>query len=191
SREENLERNNAVAADAVDNGLPPLPKEVPAWESLSQDAKKVYARMMENYSAYLEYTDAQIGRVIGAIAAKGQLDNTLIIYIVGDNGASAEGGLEGTVNGIAGLNGIQLGLPGWPAGQVRRHWPPRDRAEYPGRLGNFRGYSVPVDQAGGVALRRNAQPDGDQLAETHPRQGWAAFSIPSLHRRRSYHLAGS
>lgn len=67
---------------------------------------------MENYSAYLEYTDAQIGRVIGAVAAKGQLDNTLIIYIVGDNGASAEGGLEGTVNGIAGLNGIQLGLPG-------------------------------------------------------------------------------
>src|SRR5262249_8985837 len=112
SREENLERNNAVAADAVDNGLPPLPKEVPAWESLSQDAKRVYARMMENYSAYLEYTDAQIGRVIGAVAAKGQLDNTLIIYIVGDNGASAEGGLEGTVNGIAGLNGIQLGLPG-------------------------------------------------------------------------------
>ena len=50
--------------------------------------------MMETYSAYLEYTDAQIGRVIDAIAAKGQLDNTLIIYIVGDNGASAEGGLE-------------------------------------------------------------------------------------------------
>jgi arylsulfatase A-like enzyme len=67
---------------------------------------------MENFTAYLEYTDAQIGRVVDAVAASGELDNTLIIYIVGDNGASAEGGLEGTVNGIASLNGIQLGLPG-------------------------------------------------------------------------------
>ena len=67
---------------------------------------------MENYTGYLEYTDAQIGRVIDAVAASGELDNTLIIYIVGDNGASAEGGLEGTVNEIASLNGIQLGLAG-------------------------------------------------------------------------------
>ena len=111
-REETFARQKRLGVVPADAKLPPLPKEVPAWESLSQDAKRVYARMMENYSAYLEYTDAQIGRVIGAIAAKGQLDNTLIIYIVGDNGASAEGGLEGTVNGIASLNGIQLGLPG-------------------------------------------------------------------------------
>ncbi|KRR15877.1 arylsulfatase [Bradyrhizobium jicamae] len=111
-REETFARQKRLGVVPAEAKLPPLPKEVPAWEGLSQDAKKVYARMMENYSAYLEYTDAQIGRVIGAIAAKGQLDNTLIIYIVGDNGASAEGGLEGTVNGIAGLNGIQLGLPG-------------------------------------------------------------------------------
>jgi arylsulfatase len=51
---------------------------------------------MENFTGYLEYTDAQIGRVIDAVAASGELDNTIIIYIVGDNGASAEGGLEGT-----------------------------------------------------------------------------------------------
>jgi hypothetical protein len=67
---------------------------------------------MENFTGYLEYTDAEVGRVIDAVAASGELDNTLIIYIVGDNGASAEGGLEGTVNGIASLNGVQLGLPG-------------------------------------------------------------------------------
>ena len=67
---------------------------------------------MENYTGYLEYTDTQIGRVVDAVAASGELDNTLVIYIVGDNGASAEGGLEGTVNEIASLNGIQLGLPG-------------------------------------------------------------------------------
>ena len=67
---------------------------------------------MENYTAYLEYTDAQIGRVVDAVDARGDMDNTLIIYIVGDNGASAEGGLEGTVNEVASLNGIQLGLAG-------------------------------------------------------------------------------
>ena len=89
---------------------------------------------MENYTAYLEYTDAQIGRVIDAVAASGELDNTLIIYIVGDNGASAEGGLEGTVNGIASLNGIQLGLPGLLA-KYDADRRPGDRAEYPGRLG--------------------------------------------------------
>src|SRR5262245_26775816 len=94
-REETFSRQKRLGVVPADAKLPPLPKEVPAWESLSQDTKRIYARMMENYSAYLEYTDAQIGRVIDAIAAKGQLDNTLIIYIVGDNGASAEGGLEG------------------------------------------------------------------------------------------------
>src|SRR5262245_36857400 len=67
---------------------------------------------MENFTGYLEHTDVQIGRVVDAVETSGQMDNTLIIYIVGDNGASAEGGLEGTVNEIASLNGIQLGLPG-------------------------------------------------------------------------------
>jgi len=111
-REETFARQKQLGVVPAAAKLTPRPKEIPAWDDQSADAKKVYARMMENYSAYLEYTDAQIGRVVDAIAAKGQLDNTLIIYIVGDNGASAEGGLEGTVNGIASLNGIQLGLPG-------------------------------------------------------------------------------
>src|SRR5262247_4138990 len=73
-REETIARQKRLGVVPADAKLSPLPKEVPAWESLSQDAKRVYARMMENYSAYLEYTDAQIGRVIDAIAAKGQLD---------------------------------------------------------------------------------------------------------------------
>jgi arylsulfatase len=111
-REETFARQKRLGVVPADAKLTPRPREIPAWESLFPDARKVYARMMENYSAYLEYTDDQIGRVIDAIAAKGQLDNTLIIYIVGDNGASAEGGLEGTVNGIASLNGIQLGITG-------------------------------------------------------------------------------
>ncbi len=111
-REETFARQKALGVVPLDAELTPRPKEIPAWDDQSADAKKVFARLMENFTGYLEYTDVQIGRVIDAVAASGELDNTLIIYIVGDNGASAEGGLEGTVNGIASLNGIQLGLPG-------------------------------------------------------------------------------
>ena len=111
-RERTFARQKELGVIPADTKLTPLPKDIPPWDGLSSDAKKVYARLMENYTGYLEYTDAQIGRVVDAVAASGEMDNTIILYIVGDNGASAEGGLEGTVNGIASLNGIQLGLPG-------------------------------------------------------------------------------
>ncbi len=67
---------------------------------------------MENYSGFLDHTDEQIGRLVSAIEKSGQRENTLIFYVIGDNGASGEGGLEGTVNEVASLNGIQLGLKG-------------------------------------------------------------------------------
>ncbi len=70
---------------------------------------------MENYSGFLEHTDVYIGRLVDSIEKAGEMDDTLILYIVGDNGASGEGGLEGTVNEIASLNGIQLGLAGLEA----------------------------------------------------------------------------
>ena len=65
---------------------------------------------MENYAAYMAYTDHEVGRLIDSLRASGELDNTLVMYVVGDNGASAEGGLEGTFSEIASLLGIQLGL---------------------------------------------------------------------------------
>jgi arylsulfatase A-like enzyme len=111
-REQTFTRQKQLGVIPADAKLTPRPKEIPAWNDQSAEAKKVYSRLMENYTGYLEYTDVQIGRVVDAVAASGEMDNTIILYIVGDNGASAEGGLEGTVNGIASLNGIQLGLPG-------------------------------------------------------------------------------
>ncbi len=65
---------------------------------------------MENYAAYMDYTDYEIGRLLESLRQSGELDNTLVMYIVGDNGASAEGGLEGTFSEIASLIGLQLGL---------------------------------------------------------------------------------
>jgi len=85
-------------------------KDVPAWDAQSAEARKVYTRLMENYAAYMAYTDHEVGRLIDSLQASGELDNTLVMYVVGDNGASAEGGLEGTFSEIASLIGVQLGL---------------------------------------------------------------------------------
>jgi arylsulfatase A-like enzyme len=77
---------------------------IPAWDSLNADQKRLYARMMEVYAAALSYCDNQMGRIIDAIADQGELDNTLVIYIQGDNGASAEGGPQGLLNEMSFFN---------------------------------------------------------------------------------------
>jgi len=83
---------------------------LPRWDSLGPIQKKLYAREAENFAGYVAYTDNEIGRVIQAVEDMGKLDNTLIIYISGDNGTSAEGTLEGTFNQMTAYNGI-LTLP--------------------------------------------------------------------------------
>ncbi len=90
--------------------LTPRPAELAAWDEVPADAKRVYLRLMENYAAFMAHTDDHIGRLIDSLRESGELDNTLIFYIVGDNGASAEGGLEGTFSELASLLGVQLGL---------------------------------------------------------------------------------
>lgn len=90
--------------------LTPRPKEMPAWDDQPAEAKKVYLTLMENYAAFMAHTDFHVGRLIDSLEATGELDNTLVFYIVGDNGASAEGGLEGTFSELASLLGVQLGL---------------------------------------------------------------------------------
>lgn len=90
--------------------LTPRPDSIPSWDSRSEREKQVYTALMENYAAFMAHTDYHVGRLIDSLRDSGQLDNTLIFYVVGDNGASAEGGLEGTFSELASLLGIQLGL---------------------------------------------------------------------------------
>jgi arylsulfatase A-like enzyme len=90
--------------------LTPWPDDLPKWETLSADQKKLFARQAEVFAAYAAYTDHEIGRVIQAVEDMGKLDNTLIIYISGDNGTSAEGTTVGTPNQMTAYNGI-LDLP--------------------------------------------------------------------------------
>lgn len=84
------------------------PDEIPAWDRFSADDRKVAARLMETYAAYASHTDHQVSRLIDAIAEIGVLDDTLVFYILGDNGASGEAGPYGTFNEMAVQNQIQL-----------------------------------------------------------------------------------
>ncbi len=84
---------------------------LPKWETLSADEKKLFARQAEVFAAYVAYTDHEIGRVIQAVEDLGKLDNTLIIYIEGDNGTSAEGSTIGTPFDLAAIQGIDVPVP--------------------------------------------------------------------------------
>jgi arylsulfatase A-like enzyme len=106
-REETLARQKRLGIVPADTRLTKRSRGIPAWDSLNAQQKQLYAHMMEIYAGYLSQTDYNVGRVLDAIKQLGQLDNTLVIYIVGDNGASAEGTMQGSLNEIAMLNGIE------------------------------------------------------------------------------------
>jgi len=99
----NQKRLGVVPANAK---LTPWPDSLPTWDSLSPEQKKLFARQAEVYAGYTAYTDNEIGRVIQQVEDMGELDNTLIIYIDGDNGTSPEGTLSGTPNQWTAYNGI-------------------------------------------------------------------------------------
>ena len=88
--------------------LTPWSKDLPQWDSLSLLEKKLFIKQADTYGAYLAYADDEIGRVIQEVQDLGELDNTLIIYISGDNGASAEGMLNGTPNEFTTFNGVSV-----------------------------------------------------------------------------------
>jgi arylsulfatase len=97
-REQTLARQKRLGVVPPETKLAPKPQAIKDWAALSADEKKLFARQMEVFAGFGEYTDTEIGRLIQAIEQTGQLDNTLIFYIVGDNGASAEGGMGGLFN---------------------------------------------------------------------------------------------
>jgi arylsulfatase len=106
-REETLARQIKLGVVPAGTKLAPKPEAIKDWVTLSADEKKLFARQMEVFAGFGEYADTEIGRLIAAIEATGQLDNTLIFYIVGDNGASAEGGMSGLFNEMTYFNGAQ------------------------------------------------------------------------------------
>ena len=105
-REETFARQLAMGAIPAGTKLTPRPAEVPAWDSLDPDRKRLFARQMETFAGFAEHTDHEIGRLLDSLEDMKVLDNTLLFFILGDNGASGEGGPDGTYNEMLALNGI-------------------------------------------------------------------------------------
>ncbi|MBD2427445.1 arylsulfatase [Phormidium sp. FACHB-1136] len=105
-REEAFARQKKLGVIPADAQLTPRPAALAAWDSLSPEEQRVYARMMEVFAGFTAHVDHEVGRVVDAIDQIGELDNTLVIYIAGDNGASAEGGFNGLLNEMTFFNGL-------------------------------------------------------------------------------------
>ncbi|MGD0232369.1 MAG: arylsulfatase [Syntrophorhabdales bacterium] len=106
AREQTLARQKELGIVPANTQLTSKPKEMPDWDTLSADQKKVYTRHQEIFAAYTEITDYEVGRLVQAIDDLGVMDNTLIIYCTGDNGSSANGGVDGRFNTFASFNQV-------------------------------------------------------------------------------------
>jgi len=106
-REETLARQKALGVVPENTVLAPKPSAIKDWDKLTADEKKLFERQMEVFAGFAEHTDEQVGRLVAALEERGELDNTLFIYIVGDNGSSAEGGMIGMFNENTYFNGVQ------------------------------------------------------------------------------------
>ncbi len=106
-REETLARQIALGVVPAGTKLAPKPEAIKDWAALSDDERRLFAHQAEVYAAFLEFTDHEVGRLVKAVEAVGALDNTLVFYVVGDNGASAEGGMNGMFNEYTYFNGVQ------------------------------------------------------------------------------------
>jgi hypothetical protein len=100
-----FERQKAMGWIPADTKRPPRPEGMPAWEDIPEEERAFQARLMEVYAGFLEHTDVQVGKLIDELEARGIRDNTLVIYILSDNGASAEG-IDGSVAELNAQNGI-------------------------------------------------------------------------------------
>src|SRR5262245_38188787 len=168
-----------------DTKLTPWPdKLLKRWDRLTDAEKKLFIRQAEVYAAYLAYTDHEISRVIQAVEDMGKLDNTLIIYISGDNGASAEGTVTGTPNEVMAFNGVELTAEEqmkwyevWGSDQTYPH--------FAVGLGRRLRHSLPMDEANPRVFRRHAAGHGDLVAGEDQGRWRHSLAVPPRHRHRA------
>ena len=186
-REETFARQKKLGVIPSDAELTARHKEIPAWNDMPEALKPVLRREMEVYAGFLEYTDHHVGRVIDALEKLHLLDDTLVYYIIGDNGASAEGTLNGTYNEMINFNGAAaLETPEFLMARIDKLGGPGLVQPFRRRLGARDGHAVPVDEAGGLALGRHAQRHDRALALAHQGEGRDSHAVPSRHRRRAH-----
>ncbi len=160
-RERIYEQQKKLGVIPKDTKLAAKPDDIKDWKDLSDKEKKLYARQAEVFAAFLEMTDHETGRVIQAIEDMGEMDNTLIIYIAGDNGTSAEGGMSGLYNEMTYFNAEPKGSD---IDFMLEHYDTwGGPTTYPHMAAGWAvAFDSPftVDQAGGVQLRRHTQSAG-------------------------------
>ena len=188
-REETLANMKAKGLVPQDTDLTDRPDGVVAWDELNDTEKTVYARLMETFAGFAEHTDAQVLRLIDGLEEMGVYDDTLFIYIAGDNGASAEGGLDGSFNELVALNGEHESLADIlpkvdEIGGVKAY------NHYPVGWAHAMNTPLPVHQAGRFPLWRHPQRHGHQLAEGHQGQRRNPPAVPPRHRYRAHHPGG-
>jgi len=105
-REESFARQKSLGVIPTEAVLTSRPEALPAWDSLTRDQRKLAERYMETYAGFLAHTDAQVGRLRIAVEQMGEFDNTLFIYIVGDNGSSGEAGPMGSIRYMSSIQGV-------------------------------------------------------------------------------------
>lgn len=105
-REQTLAKQIELGVVPKGTRLAPKPEAIKDWDALSEDEQKLFARQMEVFAGFASHTDHEVGRLVQSLEDMGELDNTLIVYIVGDNGSSAEGGMVGMFNEMTYFNGV-------------------------------------------------------------------------------------
>jgi arylsulfatase A-like enzyme len=183
-REMTLTAQKRLGIVPTETVLTPRPNEIPAWDSLNADQQKVYARMMEVYAAAVAQSDYEIGRVIDSLRDSGQLDNTLVIYIEGDNGASAEGTLQGITNELGQVAPEPESLP-FLVSMMDKLGSDQTYNHYP--VGWAHAMDTPFQwtKTGCIALRGNTERDVHELAKPDRKSGGNSLPVSSCHRHRA------
>ena len=187
-REKTLARQKELGVVPQDTELTERPDFFPAWDTLTDSEKKLYARQMEVFAGYSENADWNIGRLIDEVEKMGDLDNTLVIYIWGDNGASMEGTVTGSFNELTFLNGLVLD-PDQQMALIEQYGGIEElggihTAPHFAVVGARLQHPVQVRQADRQPPRRYPRPDGRVVAGEHRSRLRRAGAVHPRHRRR-------
>ena len=166
--------------------LAPKPKAIPEWESLSADQKRLYTKQVEVFAAYIDMMDYEIGRLIDAVDEIGQTENTMVIFVYGDNGTSAEGGANGMYSEMTYFNGVQETVPDMLK-KIDKWGGPETYPHMAAGWAVMFDTPLQMDQTNGVRPWRNKSWDDHSLAERHQDKRRIENSIYSRNRCGTNH----
>ena len=186
ARERTFARQKELGVIPADAELTRRHDEITAWEDMPEELKPVLARQMEVYAGFLEHTDFHVGRVIDTIEDLGVLDNTIVYYIIGDNGASAEGTMNGAFNEMANFNGMAaLETPEFMVEKMDALGTPESYNHY--SVGWAHAMCTPFQWTKQVASHWGGTRNGTIVhwPERHRRARWSALAVHPRHRPRT------